>query len=57
MIGTTALESIVEAVSIASRVGMADLASWQEAGISFGFVFAILAVGFALDRWWVGRHE
>ncbi|MFB6113350.1 MAG: hypothetical protein ABEJ58_04515 [Halodesulfurarchaeum sp.] len=35
---------------------IASLASWQEAGISFGFVLGILVVGFALERWGLGIH-
>ena len=35
---------------------LASLASWQVAGVAFGFVFAILIVGFLLERWVVGLH-
>lgn len=56
MIGPTALEAAEISASFLFRVALADLASWQEAAISFGFVFGILLVGFLLERLGVGLH-
>lgn len=55
-IGQLAIEAAEGTASLLLRVALADLASWQEAGISFGFVFGILLVGYALERWGVGYH-
>ncbi len=56
MIGTMTLDAVRESATLLFRVGMADLASWQEAGISFGFVGVMLLVGFLLEKLGVGRH-
>lgn len=56
MIVPVTLDTIQGATSLLFRVGLADLASWQEAGIAFGFVAVVLLVGFLLERLGVGLH-
>ena len=46
-----------EATSLIFRVALADLASWQEAAIAFGFVFGILLIGFVLEKLGEDLHE
>ena len=57
MIGTVALGATESTASFLVRAALADLASWQEAAISFGFVFGILLIGFLLERLGVGYHD
>lgn len=56
MMGPMTLEAVRESYTLLFRVGLADLASWQEAAISFGFVFVMVGVGFLLERLGVGLH-
>lgn len=57
MIGSMTLGAVQEAASLLIRVGLADLASWEEAGVSFAFVFGILIIGYLLERFGVGLHD
>lgn len=56
MIPPMALDIVGEATSIIYRVSLASLASWQAAAVAFGFVFAIMLVGYLLERLGVGLH-
>ncbi|MFB6268030.1 MAG: hypothetical protein ABEI31_10250 [Halodesulfurarchaeum sp.] len=57
MIGPLVSDGAGTLADLLLRVALADLASWQEAGIAFGFVLGILVVGFLLERWGVALHE
>ena len=57
MIGTVAIDAAERTASLLARAALADLTSWQEAAISFGFVFGILLIGFLLERMGVGYHD
>lgn len=56
MITAMTLGGVSDLASLLFRVGIADLASWEEAAISFGFVLVMLVVGFLLERLGVDRH-
>lgn len=56
MITAMAPSAVSDLASLIFRVGIADLASWQEAAVSFGFVLVMLLVGFLLERLGVDRH-
>ncbi|MFB6153314.1 MAG: hypothetical protein ABEJ27_03585 [Halodesulfurarchaeum sp.] len=56
MIGSLVSDGAGTLANVLLRMALADLASWQEAGIAFGFVLGILVVGFLLERWGVDLH-
>lgn len=56
MMAHMAIDAVRDVSTLLIQVGLADLASWQEAGISFGFVFVMILVGFLLERLGVGLH-
>ena len=56
MNGITLHGAMESATSSFVGASLASLASWQVASVAFGFVFAILIVGFLLERWVVGLH-
>jgi hypothetical protein len=57
MMGAMIPDVATEATSLIFRVALADLASWQEAAIAFGFVFGILLIGFVLEKLGEDLHE
>lgn len=56
MMAHMAIDAVRDVSTLLIQVGLADLASWQEAVISFGFVFVMILVGFLLERLGVGLH-